>query len=148
MVGTNTTEHITNIANKAGLWETTNELKNGMDTPLGKIIDGGEDISGGQWQRVAITRSLNSRAPVRILDEPTSALDPISESKIYSEFEKLMKGKPMTIFISHRLVSTKLADEIIVIDDGKVIERGTHNELMALNGHYTEMFEAQRSWYQ
>ena len=147
VVGTNTTEQISNIATKVGLSETITELKNGIETPLGKIIEGGQDLSGGQWQRVAIARSLISRAPVRILDEPTAALDPISESQVYSEFEKLMRGKT-TIFISHRLGSTKLADEILVIDAGEIVERGTHNELMMSNGQYAEMFEAQRSWYQ
>jgi len=133
-------------ASLAGLNETIAELKDGLDTPLGKILEDGQDISGGQWQRVAIARSLISRAPVKMLDEPTAALDPIGESRVYSEFEKLMKGKT-TVFISHRLGSTKLADEILVIDDGKIIERGSHDELMEANGHYAEMFEAQRGWY-
>lgn len=134
-------------ARVAGLDGTVGKLQNGIDTPLGKILKGGQDISGGQWQRVAIARSLASRAPVRILDEPTSALDPISESNLYRDFEKLMKGKT-TIFVSHRLGSTKLADEILVIDEGKIAERGTHEELMEKNGQYAEMFEAQREWYQ
>ncbi|QNU66227.1 ABC transporter ATP-binding protein [Ruminiclostridium herbifermentans] len=138
---------LTDVIKFAGLDETIAELKDGIDTPLGKILEGGQDISGGQWQRIAIARSLNSRAPVKMLDEPTSALDPISESQIYSEFEKLMEGKT-TVLISHRLGSTKLADEILVIDDGKVIERGTHDELMGQNGQYANMFEAQRGWYQ
>jgi ATP-binding cassette, subfamily B, bacterial len=134
-------------AHLAGLDEAINKLKNGIHTPLGKTMNGGQDISGGQWQRVAIARSLISQAPVRILDEPTSALDPISESLLYSEFEKLMNGKT-TVFISHRLGSTKLADEILVINAGKIIERGTHEVLMAQNGQYANMFEAQREWYQ
>jgi len=138
---------ITNIATKAGLDEIIAELKNGMDTPLGKIIESGQDVSGGEWQRIAIARSLISRAPVKMLDEPTAALDPISESRVYSEFEKLMQDKT-TVFISHRLGSTKLADEILVIDDGKIIERGKHDELMDEEGQYAEMFEAQRGWYQ
>lgn len=137
----------TEAARLAGLDEVIAKLENGIDTPLGKILKGGQDISGGQWQRVAIARSLVSRAPVKILDEPTSALDPISESNLYRDFEKLMEGKT-TVFISHRLGSTKLADEILVIDKGKITERGTHEELMAINGQYAEMFEAQREWYQ
>lgn len=134
-------------ARLAGLDEVTGRLENGIDTPLGKILKGGQDLSGGQWQRVAIARSLVSRAPVRILDEPTSALDPISESNLYRDFEKLMEGRT-TVFVSHRLGSTKLADEILVIDGGKVLERGTHEELMEEKGLYAEMFEAQREWYQ
>lgn len=133
-------------AHLAGLDETVNSLNHGLDTPLGKIMADGQDLSGGQWQRVAIARSLNSRAPVKILDEPTSALDPISESLLYRDFEKLMRGKT-TVFVSHRLGSTKLADEILVIDSGRIIERGTHDELMAENGSYAGMFEAQRGWY-
>lgn len=134
------------VAHLAGLDETITKLKHGIHTPLGKIMTGGQDISGGQWQRIAIARSLNSRAPVKILDEPTSALDPVSESLLYSEFEKLMDGKT-TVFISHRLGSTKLADEILVIQEGEIIERGTHDTLMGVNGHYAGMFEAQRGWY-
>lgn len=134
-------------AHLAGLDEVIDKLENGINTPLGKVLKGGQNISGGQWQRVAIARSLVSRAPVRILDEPTSALDPISESNLYHDFEKLMGGKT-TVFISHRLGSTKLADEIMVIDNGKITERGTHEALMAKNGQYAEMFEAQREWYQ
>lgn len=134
-------------AHLAGLDEIIGKLENGIHTPLGKILKGGQDLSGGQWQRVAIARSLASRAPVKILDEPASALDPVSESNLYHDFEKLMEGKT-TIFISHRLGSTKLADEILVIDGGKIIERGTHAGLMAEKGQYAQMFEAQREWYQ
>ena len=140
-------EQIAEMAALAGLDEMIAELKYGMNTPLGKVKENGQDISAGQWQRVAIARSLKSRAAMKILDEPTAALDPISESKLYGEFERLMQDK-MTIFISHRLGSTKLADEIMVIDDGKIIERGTHDELIKANGQYAEMFEAQRGWYQ
>ncbi|WP_124068441.1 ABC transporter ATP-binding protein [Clostridium sp. E02] len=134
-------------AQLAGLEETMHNLKDGINTPLGKIRKDGQDISGGQWQRIAIARSLFSQAPIRILDEPTSALDPISESLLYSEFEKLMNDKT-TVFISHRLGSTKLADEILVIDAGKIVERGTHERLMAQKGQYADMFESQREWYQ
>lgn len=147
IAGTDTYSRITDAAVQAGLDEMVAELKNGMDTPLGKILEDGQDLSGGQWQRVAIARSLISRAPVKMLDEPTAALDPISENKVYEEFEMLMRGKT-TVFISHRLGSTKLADEILVIDNGRVIERGTHDNLITAGGQYAEMFEAQRGWYQ
>ena len=134
------------ILDIAGLNEIAGGLKDGADTPLGKIKEGGQDISGGEWQKVAVARSLISRAPVKILDEPTAALDPVSESRVYGELETLMSGKT-TVFVSHRLGSTKLADEILVIDDGRVIERGAHEKLMEANGLYAEMFESQRSWY-
>jgi ATP-binding cassette subfamily B protein len=140
-------KRINETVKQAELEETIAELKNGLDTPLGKIIENAQDISGGQWQRIAIGRSLISRAPVKMLDEPTAALDPIGESRVYEEFEKLMRGKT-TVFISHRLGSTKLADDILVIDGGKVVERGRHEDLMGLNGQYAGMFEVQRSWYQ
>jgi len=126
-------------AKSAGLADTIADLKGGIQTPLGKIMEGGVDISGGQWQKVAISRSLHSRSQVKILDEPTSALDPIAESEVYRDFENLMRGKT-TIFISHRLGSTKLADEILVIDQGKVAERGTHDELMKLKKKYYKAY--------
>ena len=143
---TDNNDEIVDIIEKINLDDLIDELKNGIDTPLGKILENGQDISGGQWQRVAIARSLISRAPVKILDEPTAALDPIGESRVYSEFEQLMRGKT-TVFISHRLGSTKLADEILVIDNGQIIERGTHDGLMLGQGQYAEMFESQRGWY-
>lgn len=147
IVGNCTNNRISEVVKLAGLDETISNLTNGIDTFLGKIKNNGQDISSGQWQRVAIARSIISKATVKILDEPTSALDPISESQLYTEFEKLMEGKT-TLFISHRLGSTKLADEILVIDAGQIVERGSHNELIMTNGQYAQMFEAQRSWYQ
>jgi len=129
------------------LRDTVASLPSGLDTMLGKIHENGVDLSGGQWQRLAITRAVISPAPVRILDEPTAALDPISESRIYELFGKISK-EALTIFISHRLGSTRIADEIIVFDDGKVREQGTYEKLMAAKGLYCDMFEQQRSWYQ
>lgn len=147
IAGNDLDSRVQSIVQQAHLDEFVEELKDGLDTCLGKIKEYGQDISGGQWQRIAIARSLLSRAPIKILDEPTAALDPISESRVYEEFEQLMHGKT-TIFISHRLGSTKLADKIFVIDDGKIIEQGSHDELITKAGQYFEMFEAQRSWYQ
>ena len=141
-----TSSRITDVLRHTGLDSVVSELKDGTETPLGRIRDNGQELSGGQWQRIAIARSLISPAPIKILDEPTAALDPISESKIYSEFEKLMQNKT-TIFISHRLGSTKLADEILVINNGRVAEKGTHEKLMASDGIYEEMFESQKGWY-
>lgn len=147
VAGTDTIERVSESARQAGLNDTIDSLNDGLNTPLGKILEGGQDLSGGQWQRVAIARSLISRAPVKMLDEPTAALDPISESRLYEEFKSMMRGKT-TVFISHRLGSTKLADEILVIDNGRIVERGKHRELIQVNGQYCEMFEAQRRWYQ
>ncbi len=120
---------------------------NGVDTYLGKIKENGTDVSGGQWQRIAIARSLYSNALVRILDEPTAALDPIAESSVYDMFGQISKGQT-TIFITHRLGAARLADEIVVLSGGKAVEKGSHAELMSINGIYAEMFDAQRSWYQ
>lgn len=128
------------------LSETLARLEKGLDTPLGKILEGGTDISGGEWQRVAIARTLVSNAPLHILDEPTAALDPVAESKVYELFGRISKGR-MTVFITHRLGAAKLADEILVLKDGKIAEVGSHDDLMARGGIYAEMFEAQRSWY-
>ena len=118
-----------------------------METPLGKIKEQGVDLSGGQWQRLAIARALYNPAAVQILDEPTAALDPVAESGIYEMFGKISAGKS-TIFITHRLGAARLADEIIVVDGGKVAEKGNHEELLSQKGIYASMYEAQRSWYQ
>ena len=122
------------------------DLKNGLNTKLGKIDEDGVDLSNGQWQRIAIARALLRYSKINILDEPTAALDPISESNIYSLFKNISKNKS-TIFITHRLGAARIADEIIVIDNGKVIEQGSHEMLISKSGYYSEMFETQRSWY-
>jgi len=93
-----------------------------------------------------MARGIVSPASIRILDEPTAALDPISESNVYEKFEEISRGQT-TIFISHRLGSTKIADEIFVIGDGAIVESGSYEELMKKNGVYTKMYESQRSWY-
>ena len=129
-----------------GLTEVAERRPEGVRAPIGKIIAGGEDLSGGEWQRVAIARSLVSGAPVRILDEPTASLDPVAESAVYEMYAKISAGKS-TVFITHRLGAARLADEIFVISDGCVAEQGPHEELMEKNGLYARMFEAQRGWY-
>jgi ATP-binding cassette subfamily B protein len=137
---------VENAVELTGLSDTVAKLKDGLDTPLGKILENGVDISGGEWQRVAMARSVLSPAPLKILDEPTAALDPIGESMVYRNFERISKGMT-TIFISHRLGSTKLADIIYVLSDGKIIESGSHSALMAEKGVYCEMFNSQAEWY-
>ena len=139
-------QNVWNAVHSAGLSEMVNSLANGLQTPLGRLEETASDLSGGQWQRVAIARALVNNAPVRILDEPTAALDPVSESELYQEFEKISKGKT-TILISHRLGSARTADEIYLLDKGRVSEHGNHEELMKQNGLYAEMYNAQRSWY-
>ncbi|MDD4422198.1 MAG: ATP-binding cassette domain-containing protein, partial [Eubacteriales bacterium] len=102
---------------------------------------------GGQWQRIAIARTLVSHCPVRILDEPTAALDPISERSVYELFGRVSRGR-MTIFITHRLGSARLADEILVLENGNITEQGNHDALIKKGGLYAEMFESQKSWYE
>ena len=139
-------ERVLRSAKATMLTDVSASLPEGLHTKLGKIYDDGVDISGGQWQRIALARATASPAPLRILDEPTAALDPIAESEVYAQFEQLSRGVT-TIFISHRLASAKLADWIYVIDDGTVVETGCHEELMALEGLYASMFDSQRGWY-
>ncbi|GIP39104.1 multidrug ABC transporter permease [Paenibacillus sp. J31TS4] len=140
-------ERIRHVIGTVGLGPVVERLPLGADTPLGKIKEAGQDLSGGEWQRLAMARAMVSPAPLRILDEPTAALDPISESRLYEEFERISRDKT-TLFISHRLGSTKLADAIFVIGEGRVLEQGSHRELMARSGLYARMYESQRSWYQ
>ena len=130
-----------------GILDEMEALPMGCHTPLGKLDSGSVDLSGGQWQRVAMARCLMSPALVQILDEPTAALDPVSESRLYEEFERISKGRT-TIFISHRLGSTGLADTIFVLQDGRVIESGSHKALMEQRGRYAQMYDSQKSWYQ
>lgn len=141
------TARMEEAAEVIGLRKAVDALPEGFRTPLGKIRENGVDLSGGEWQRLAIARTLYSEAAMQILDEPTAALDPVAESGIYELFGRISAGKS-AIFITHRLGAARLADEIIVIDDGKVAEKGSHEALLFKNGIYASMFEAQRSWYQ
>ena len=121
-------------------------LHNNLDANLGKIEEDGVDLSGGQWQRIAISRACLSNSAFVILDEPTASLDPIAETEMYQAFAALLSKKGC-IMISHRLASAKLADAIYVLKDGIIAEKGTHSELMAQRGLYESMFHAQSSWY-
>ncbi len=140
------TESMYDSAYSIGLKQAIQKMPNGIESYLGKITEGGTDLSGGEWQRLAIARALYNPALVRILDEPTAALDPVAESNIYEIFGRISVNKT-TIFITHRLGAAKLADEIIVIDEGRVGEKGSHDFLMSLGGIYAKMYESQRSWY-
>jgi ABC-type multidrug transport system fused ATPase/permease subunit len=132
---------------KIDLGSVVNKFERGVDTPLGKILKGGQDISGGEWQKVALARLLVNKNAVQILDEPTAALDPIMENKVYENFSKISKDRT-TLFISHRLGSTMLADIIFVIDRGMVVECGSHSELMEKGAKYREMYTSQKGWYE
>jgi ATP-binding cassette, subfamily B, bacterial len=139
-------QRIAYAARKAKVDPFAGELPDGYDTVLGRDFEGGVDVSGGQWQRIAIARAFMGDKPVLLLDEPTSQLDPIAESQLYREFAEMANGKT-AIFITHRLASTMITDRILVIQDGVVTQEGTHTQLMAAGGLYATMFEAQRHWY-
>lgn len=108
---------------------------------------GGIDLSGGQWQRLAIARGLYREHDFIVLDEPTAAIDPIEEATLYKMFENISKNK-LSILVSHRLGSVKLADKIIVLDKGNIVEIGTHEELLKNNSKYTELWQSQAKWYE
>jgi ATP-binding cassette subfamily B protein len=131
---------------KAGV-DFAGTLKDGADTLLGRDFEGGVDLSGGQWQRIAIARAFMGDKPVLILDEPTSQLDPMAESRIYSDFAGMAAGRT-AIFITHRLGSTMITDRILVISGGRVAQSGSHAELMEQGGLYADMFNSQKQWYQ
>lgn len=137
---------INDILQRVGLSELVSNLKYGYDTPLGKLRKKGVDLSGGEWQRLAIARSIASDAPCCILDEPTAALDPIGEVQMFEQFGKIMEGKT-SILITHRLGSVKLVDTIYVLKNGTIIESGMHEQLILKKGIYYEMYESQKEWY-
>ena len=139
-------KEVERVVKLVGLSDVVAKLKNGLDTPLGKIAKDGMELSGGEWQRVAMARIVISKSPLKILDEPTAALDPIAESILYNNYEHIFTGIT-TIFISHRLGSTKLADKIYVFHGGKIVESGSHSSLIAENGEYARMFNSQAEWY-
>ena len=121
------------------------ELCGKLDCRLG-TEEGGLDLSGGQWQKLAIARALYGGGKYILLDEPTSAIDPVAENEMYECFRNVFK-KRGGIMISHRLASTCVADRIIVLSKGKIIEEGTRTELMSRNGLFAKMWEVQSSWY-
>jgi len=132
---------------KAGLYEKTESLPGGIDTRLIKsIYDDAVDLSGGELQKLALARALYKKGKALILDEPTAALDPIAESAIYRQYNAMTEGIT-SVFISHRLASTRFCDRIIYLDNGRIIETGTHEELMTERGNYYAMFEAQSHYY-
>lgn len=133
---------------KVGLGDFVRNLPNQEETYLGtEFEESGVSVSGGQEQKIAIARSLYKDAPVMILDEPTAALDPMTEFEIYQNFDNLVKDKT-AFYISHRLSSSKFCDEILVFDQGEIVQRGTHKELVNEKGKYQELWSAQAQYYQ
>jgi ATP-binding cassette, subfamily B, bacterial len=133
-------------AQKAMADEVIRRLPADYEQMLGRRFDGGVDLSGGEWQKVALARAYLRDAQVLILDEPTAALDARSEYEVFRRFADLTAGK-LALFISHRFSTVRMADRIIVLDDGKVVEDGNHEQLCRLGGRYSEMFELQAASY-
>ena len=132
-------------AERAGIAEALLALPAGLDTPLSRAYPGGTDLSGGQWQRVAIARALyalDAGATVLVLDEPTAALDVRAEVAFFDRFVELTRGVT-SLLISHRFSSVRRADHIVVVDGGRVVERGSHDELITAGGHYARLFALQ-----
>jgi ATP-binding cassette, subfamily B, bacterial len=122
-------------------------LPEGYRTPLGKWFNDGRELSGGQWQKVALSRAfMRSRADILVLDEPTAAMDAGAEATIYEHFRALTKGR-IAILISHRFSTVRMADQIVVLQNGRTIERGSHESLMRANGHYAQLFQLQARGY-
>lgn len=132
----------------AALKEKVDSLPKGLDTCLRKTIsEEGIELSGGQEQRLFLARALYKDAPFLVLDEPTAALDPIAENDIYQKYSLLVGENKTSVFVSHRLASTSFCDRIILLENGKVKESGTHDELLKLHGTYYQMYEAQSEYY-
>ena len=141
-------DRVEDCLSQVGLWDKVKDLPKGMDTTVFKILDeDGVVFSGGENQKLMIARALyKSGTQLMIMDEPTASLDALAEEKIYMEMNDIMQGKT-SVFISHRIASTRFCDRIVLLDDGSIRQSGTHDELMAEDGLYREMFETQAKYY-
>jgi ABC-type multidrug transport system fused ATPase/permease subunit len=143
-----TDDELKSLTLKTGAWEFIEPQPDGLDEVVGSFSRTGNNLSGGQWQKVALTRcAYRGDAKIMILDEPTAALDPIAEADLYRNFAELT-GDRTTILISHRLGITQLVDRVLVFDDGRIVEDGTHSELLSRGGLYSKMYNAQAQWYE
>ncbi len=139
--------HIKTAAHSAGADAVIEKLTNSYDQMLGKTFDEGAELSTGQWQKIALARSFFRNAPILILDEPTAAIDAKTEAEIFENVEKLSKEKNVLI-ISHRFSTVRNADKIYVIDNGRILESGSHHQLMKKHGKYAQLFSLQAKGYQ
>ena len=137
---------VENAARRARVDAIAAHLPQGYDTPVGHVLDGGQGLSGGEWQRMAIARAFIRQPELLILDEPTAALDPMAEAEVYRQFGELLAGRT-ALLISHRLGSARMADRILVLKDGRIAEQGHHDDLVAKGGVYAALWEEQASWY-
>ena len=140
-------ERVRECLKLSGLWQKVSSLPKKEDTPLGaSILDDGIALSGGENQKLWMARALYKNAPMLLLDEPTAALDPLAEQQIYQKYMEMVEGRT-SVFISHRLASTRFCDRILLLENGTIIEQGTHDELICLNGRYAQLFEIQGKYY-
>ncbi|MGF1458211.1 MAG: ABC transporter ATP-binding protein [Leptolyngbyaceae cyanobacterium] len=140
-------DRIVQAAKAAGADAWIRQLPEGYDTKLGNLFPHGQELSGGQWQKLGLARAFMSRAPILILDEPTAAMDAIAEMELFQRFRELTQERT-TIFTSHRFSSVRQADRVMVLDQGRVTELGSHDELMQQDGLYAQMFRLQAEGYQ
>ncbi len=135
------------VIDRVGLTHKLAALPRGLDTTVGRRFDeAGFEPSGGEEQKIALARALSKAAPIIILDEPTAALDPRAECELYRDFDALVSGKT-AVYISHRLAACRFCDSIVVLEGGRLSERGTHAELMAHNSRYAELYGLQAQYY-
>ncbi len=139
-------ERVKVAANNAGADLVAAKFESGYETPLTRWFEGGVELSGGEWQKVALARGFIRDSAFVILDEPTSALDAKAEHELFLQFRELMKGRT-ALLISHRFSTVKMADQILVLEHGKIIESGSHSELLRLGGRYASLFEMQAGRY-
>ena len=137
---------VADAARRSGAEELAERLPDGYETPVGHILDGGQGLSGGEWQRVAIARAFTRHPELLVLDEPAASLDAVAEAELYRQFAELLEGRT-ALLISHRLGSARMADRILVLRQGRIVEEGRHDELLAARGVYAGMWEEQASWY-
>jgi len=139
---------IRDCLDKAGLLEKVASMPHGLDTHIGRrVYEDGIELSGGETQRLMLARALYKDGAILVLDEPTAALDPISENDIYMKYNEMTHGRT-SLFISHRLASTRFCDRILFLENGAVAEEGSHDALMEANGKYAELFHVQSKYYQ
>jgi ATP-binding cassette, subfamily B, bacterial len=122
------------------------KMPKGLDAKVGRLFEGGHDLSGGEWQRLALARIMYRNADIWILDEPTASLDPEAEAAIFAELKENLRGRTGLV-ISHRFSTVRIADRIAVLADGRVTELGTHAELLRAGGRYAKLFELQAAGY-